>query len=39
VTALSYDTITLDAANEIATLQWQGAAVGWAILYTNGTVA
>jgi len=39
VTALSYSTITLDAANEIATLQWQGATVGWAILYTNGTVA
>lgn len=39
VTALSYSTITLDAANEIATLQWQGATVGWAILYTNGTVS
>lgn len=39
VTALSYSTITLDAATKIATLQWQGAVVGWAILYTNGTVA
>lgn len=38
-TALSYTTITLDAVTEIATLQWQGATVGWAILYTNGTVA
>jgi len=39
VTAVSYSTITFDAANEIATLQWQGATVGWAVLYTNGTVA
>ncbi len=39
VTALSYATITLNTANQIATLQWQGATVGWAILYTNGTVA
>jgi hypothetical protein len=39
VTALSYNTITLDTATKLATLQWQGAAVGWAILYTNGTVA
>ena len=38
-TALTYATITLDAVNEIATLQWQGSTVGWAILYTNGTVA
>ncbi|MFO7936004.1 MAG: hypothetical protein R6V06_00100 [Kiritimatiellia bacterium] len=38
-TALSYATITLDAVNEIATLQWQGATVGWAILYSNGTIA
>ncbi len=39
VTAYSYSTITMDTATEIATLQWQGATVGWAILYTNGTVA
>ena len=39
VTKLGYSTITLDAANELATLQWQGATVGWAILYTSGTVA
>jgi len=39
VTKLGYSTITLDAANELATLQWQGATVGWAILYTSGGVA
>jgi hypothetical protein len=39
VTKLGYNTITLDAANEIATLQWQGATVGWIIIYTTGTVA
>jgi len=39
VTKLGYSTITLDAANESATLQWQGATVGWAILHTSGTVA
>lgn len=38
-TAVSYTTITLGTALQIATLQWQGATVGWAILYTNGTVA
>jgi len=38
-TGLSYNTITLDAVGEIATLQWQGATIGWVILYTNGTVA
>lgn len=38
-TALSYTTITLDAVDEIATLQWQGSSVGWAILYSNGTIA
>jgi hypothetical protein len=39
VTAVSYTTITLGTVNMIATMQWQGATVGWAILYTNGTVA
>ena len=37
-TSMSYDTITLSAETEIATLQWQGALVGWAILYTNGAI-
>jgi hypothetical protein len=39
VTKLGYSTITLDAANEMATLQWQGSTVGWVILHTTGTVA
>ena len=39
VTKLGYSTITLDAVAELATLQWQGATVGWAILYASGTVA
>jgi hypothetical protein len=39
VTKLGYSTITLDAANEMATLQWQGATLGWVILHTTGTVA
>jgi hypothetical protein len=39
VTALGYSTISLTSANQIATLQWQGATVGWAILRTTGTVA
>lgn len=38
-TVLSYSDITLDAVGELATLQWQGSTVGWALLYTNGTVA
>ena len=39
VTGLGYTTITLGTVNFLATLQWQGATVGWAILYTTGTVA
>jgi len=39
VTALNYTTITLSSVPDIATLQWQGAVVGWAILYTDGAVA
>jgi hypothetical protein len=39
VTALGYTTISLTSANHVATLQWQGATVGWAILRTTGTVA
>jgi len=37
-TAVSYTKITVDTQYQIATLQWQGAKVGWAILYTNGEV-
>jgi hypothetical protein len=39
VTALGYTTISLTSVNHIATLQWQGATVGWAILRTTGAIA
>jgi len=36
--AVSWTSILLDTQYDIATLQWQGATVGWAILYTNAVI-
>jgi len=37
-TAINWTSILLDTQYDIATLQWQGDTVGWAILYTNAVI-